>query len=148
MPPNNFLKLKITWMFNRLSSNRLLRSNSDVVRHRFHELRGKFKNKRVNNRALVKLIECIMLHSIGKVWTRWLKSRACNRVDSNKPGRWGLKRLERIIRGCNSHSIPLKTLSSSSHHSQLLTILITLSKMMTLCFRTNRSSRLMSKDWR
>lgn len=147
MPPNNSLKSKITWTFNRLSSNRLLRSNSDVERLRFHELRGKFRNKRTNNKALVKLIECIMLHNIGKVWTRWLKSRVCNRVGSSKVGRWGLKRLERIIRGCNSHNIQSKTLFSSSHKSQLLTILITLSKMMTYYFKTGRSSGLMSKDW-
>jgi hypothetical protein len=102
MPLNNLLKSKITWMFSRLNNKRHHRSNWDVVSHKFRELRGKFKNKRVNSKVLVKLIECNTIRpNIDKVWTRWHKSRACNSQSSNflsKVGLSGPRRLERIIR--------------------------------------------------
>lgn len=119
-PHNSSLKLKIKWTFKqtfrilsskRLSSNkRLPRSNSDVVRLKFRALRGKFNYKRTNNKVLVKLIECNIIHShIDKVLTQWHKSHECNREDSNKAGLWDLKKLERTTSGRPSHNVLFKT---------------------------------------
>lgn len=119
-PPNSSPKLKITWTFKptfkrlsskRLSSNkRLPRSNSDVVRLKFRALRSKFNYKRANNKVLVKLIECNIIHNhIDKVLTQWHKGHECNREDSNKAGLWDLKKLERTTSGRPSHNVLFKT---------------------------------------
>ena len=144
MHPNSCLRSKIAFRLTKLSSNRLHKSNLDVVRRRFRELRGKYKNRRVN-KVSVKLVECI-IRRIGKAWIRWCRSSTwiCNREGNfSKVGRCDLRRSGRLIREC-SRNAPCIECSRSQH----LTTLTTLNKMTIRFSRVGRSRGQMSRGWR